>query len=150
MPILVSATGQTGLPSTQAEVEARRAARLAKQASGITKRSTKKALTKKKKSVTDGMSNNLEKLESGVKRKLIRFVCTPDAELPDVPAGLRVVLPGPNGHDNYIFRIKDRLKEAGFCFNPTLKIWWDVPQMRQLNPVVGSPRWSACRELHRV
>ena len=57
MPILVSATGQTGLPSTQAEVEARRAARLAKQASGITKRSTKKALTKKKKSVTDGMSN---------------------------------------------------------------------------------------------
>jgi len=42
-PIVVSATGKAGLPSTQAEVDTRRAARLAKQASGIVKRSTKKA-----------------------------------------------------------------------------------------------------------
>jgi len=38
MPIVVSATGEAGLPSTPAEVDARRAARLAKQASCIKKR----------------------------------------------------------------------------------------------------------------
>ena len=45
MPIVVSATGEAGLPSTQAEVDARRTARLAKQTSGINKRSTKKVST---------------------------------------------------------------------------------------------------------
>ena len=141
MPILVSATGEAGLPSTQAEVDARRTARLAKQASGIAKRATKKASTKKKKSVTDGMSN-VEKIDSGVKRELIRFVYTPDAELPDVPAGLRVVLPGPKGRNNYIFNIKDRLKEAGFSFNPKLKLWWDVPPDDAAQPGDGWPKPS--------
>ena len=90
MPIVVSATGEAGLPSTQAEVDARRTARLTKQASGIAKRATKKASKKPRKSVTDGMSCNLDKLDSGVKRELIRFVYTPDAELPEVPGGLRL------------------------------------------------------------
>ena len=139
MPIVVSATGEAGLPSTQAEVDARRTARLAKQASGINKRFTKKVSTKKKKSVTDGMSN-AEKIDSGVKRELIRFVYTPDAELPDVPAGLRVVLPGPKGHNNYIFNIKERLKEAGFSFNPKLKLWWDVPPDDAAKPGDGWPK----------
>ena len=138
MPIVVSATGEASLPSTQAEVDARRTARLAKQASGIAKRATKKASTKKKKSVTDGMSN-LDKLDSGVKRGLIRFVYTPDAELPEVPGGLRVVLPGPKGHNNYIFHIKGRLEEAGFSFNPKLKLWWDVPPDDAAQPGEG---WS--------
>ncbi len=140
MPIVVSATGEPGLPSTQAEVDARRAARLSSQASGIHKRSPKKVSIKKKKkkSVTDGMSN-VEKLDSGVRRELIRFVYTPDAEQPEVPAGLRVVLPGAKGHDNYIFNIKDRLKESGFSFNPNLKIWWDVPPDDAAQPGDGWP-----------
>ena len=59
MPILVSATGQAGLPSTQAEIDALRAARLAK-------RLPQKASIKKKrnprKSLTDGMSNAADKV----------------------------------------------------------------------------------------
>ena len=137
MPIVVSATGEAGLPSTQAEIDARRAARLAKQASGIKKRPTQKK--KPRESVTDGMSCNLDKLESGVKRELIRFVYTPDPELPGVPDGLRVVLPGPNGHDRYILNIKDRLKEAGYRFNPKLKLWWDVPPDDAAQPGDGWP-----------
>ena len=138
MPIIVGATGEAGLPSTQAEVDARRAARLAKQTTGcIKKRPTQKK--KPRKSVTDGMSCNLDKLNSGVERELIRFVCTPDEELPGVPDGLRVVLPGRKGNVKYIINIKDRLKEAGFHFNPELKIWWDVPPDDAAQPGDGWP-----------
>ena len=66
-------------------------------------------------------------------------MCTPDPELPGAPGGLRVVLPGPRGHDGYIFNIKDRLKEAGFRFHPERRLWWDVPPDDAAQPGDGWP-----------
>ena len=43
---------------------------------------------------------------------------------PDAPPGLHVVLPGIKGHKAYIFQIKDRLKTAGYQWNPDKKLWW--------------------------
>ena len=130
-PVAASQPVETTVSRSQSAAEAgtRRAASLAKQASGIAKRSTKKASAqhrKPRKSVTDGMTN-LEKIDSAIQRQLIRFVYTPDDELPDAPAGLRVVLPGPEGNSNYVFKIRDRLKTAGFRFNTAKKLWYDVP-----------------------
>ena len=122
MPIIVSATG-SDLPATQEEVEERRRARLDKKA----ERST---ISKKKKraSVTEGLTT-IQKLGSALERKLIKFVLTPDkavaaAGWPDAPPGLHVVLPGIKGHKAYIFKIKDRLKTAGYQWNPDKKLWW--------------------------
>ena len=42
----------------------------------------------------------------------------------DAPVGLHVVLPGIKGHKAYIFNIKDRLKTAGYQWNPDKKLWW--------------------------
>ena len=119
MPIIVSATGPDALPATQEEVDERRRARL-----------DKKAISKKKKraSVTEGLTN-IQKLGSALERKLIKFVLTPDkavaaAGWPDAPVGLHVVLPGIKGHKSYIFQIKDRLKTAGYQWNPDKKLWW--------------------------
>ena len=120
MPIIVSATGPE--PASQDEIEERRQARLAKNAAGIAKK-------KNKKKTTEGMTN-VQKLSSAIfDRKLIKFVLTPDPAVkasgwPDAPTGLHVVLPGINGHKAYIFKIKDRLKEADFQWNPHVKLWW--------------------------
>ena len=119
MPIIVSATGPE--PASQDEIEERRQARLAKNAAGIAKK-------KNKKKTTEGMTN-VQKLDSALERKLIKFVLTPDkavaaAGWPDAPEGLHVVLPGIKGHKSYIFQIKDRLKTAGYQWNPDKKLWW--------------------------
>ena len=119
MPIVVRATGPE--PASQEEIEERRRARLAKTIS----KSSKK---KKRPSATAGMSN-VEKLFSGVERKLIKFVLAPDAAVTaagwaDARPGIHVVLPGAKGHRAYIYQIKERLKEAGFQWNPDVKLWW--------------------------
>jgi len=121
MPIIVSATGPDALPATQEEVDERRRARLDKKAATISKK-------KKRASVTEGLTN-IQKLGSALERKLIKFVLTPDkavaaAGWPDAPVGLHVVLPGIKGHKSYIFQIKDRLKTAGYEWNPDMKLWW--------------------------
>ena len=121
MPIIVSATGPDALPATQEEVDERRRARLDKKAATISKK-------KKRASVTEGLTN-IQKLGSALERKLIKFVLTPDkavaaAGWPDAPVGLHVVLPGIKGHKSYIFQIKDRLKTAGYQWNPDKKLWW--------------------------
>ena len=120
MPIIVSATG-SDLPSTQEEVEERRRARLDRKAATISKKN-------KRASVTEGLTT-IQKLGSAIERKLIKFVLTPDkavaaAGWPDAPEGLHVVLPGIKGHKSYIFQIKDRLKTAGYQWNPDKKLWW--------------------------
>ena len=90
MPFIVSATGLSGLPATQEEVDERRRARLDKKAVIISKK-------KKRASVTEGLTN-IQKLGSALERKLIKFVLTPDkavaaAGWPNAPVGLHVVLP---------------------------------------------------------
>ena len=112
MPIIVSATGPE--PASQDEIDERRRARLDKKAATISKK-------KKRASVTEGLTN-IQKLDSSLERKLIKFVLTPDkavaaAGWTDAPVGLHVVLPGIKGHKAYIFNIKDRLKTAG-CKTP--------------------------------
>ena len=121
-PIVVSATGEAGLPSTQAEVDARRAARIAKQhATGITKRITKR---KPRKSVTDSMTHPADKLWSSIERRMIKVVPTPVPEWPGAPLGMLVVLPGTKGHSSYIYNIKERLKAVGFQWNAEMKLWY--------------------------
>ena len=120
-PIIVSATGPDALPATQEEVDERRQARLDKKAATISKK-------RKRASVTEGLTN-IQKLGSALERKLIKFVLTPDkavvaAGWSDAPVGLHVVLPGIKGHTAYIFKIKDRLKLAGYQWNPDMKLWW--------------------------
>ena len=120
-PIIVSATGPDALPATQEEVDERRQARLDKKAATISKK-------RKRASVTEGLTN-IQKLGSALERKLIKFVITPDkavaaAGWSDAPVGLHVVLPGIKGHTAYIFKIKDRLKLAGYQWNPDMKLWW--------------------------
>lgn len=126
MPFVVTATGPAGLPATQAEVDARRAERLAKRAVGggavIGKKAKKPR--KKKPSVTDGMETNTEKVGSAIERRLIKIVPTPVPEWPDAPPDLLVVLPGAKGHRNYIFNIKDRLKADGFHWDEAHKLWY--------------------------
>ena len=124
MPIIVSATGEAGLPASQEEVEERRRERLAKRATGgIAKKKTKKRV-----SVTAGMTSNIEKLRSSIERKLIKIALTPDAAVsakwPSAPPGIHVVMPGEKGHPAYIFQIKDRLKARGFQWNAEAKLWW--------------------------
>ena len=121
MPIIVGATGPDALPATREEVDERRRARLDKKAATISKK-------KKRASVTEGLTN-IQKLGSALERKLIKFVLTPDkavaaAGWPNAPVGLHVVLPGINGHKAYIFQIRDRLKTAGYEWNPDKKLWW--------------------------
>ena len=135
MPIIVSAAGPEALPATQAEVDERREARLAKKAS--MKISKKK--TKKRASVTVGMTN-AQAIHSGVERGLLKIVRTPhpaveEAGWADAPEGLFVVLPGPNGHASYIFQIKDRLKRSLFEWNPSVKLWWrhDIRELFDAN-----------------
>ena len=123
MPIIVSATGPDALPATQEEVDERRRARLDKKAAAFSKKKEKKRA-----SATEGLTT-IQKLGSALERKLIKFVLTPDkavaaAGWPDAPAGLHVVLPGIKGHKAYIFKIKDRLKTAGYQWNPDKKLWW--------------------------
>ena len=128
MPFRVSATGPEALPKDQAEVDERRAARLAKKATegGITTKPRKKRA-----SVTEGLSNT-EKLKSGIKRHLIKIVPTPVPEWPDAPSGLLVALPGAKGHKNYVYNIKDRLKAEGFDWEGTHKLWF-APAYRYPN-----------------
>ena len=56
---------------------------------------------------------------------MIKVVQTPVSEWPDAPPGLLVVLPGAKGHANYVYNIKDRLKEIGFQWNEEVKLWYD-------------------------
>ena len=125
MPIIVSATGEAGLPASQEQVEERRQARLAKRAAGGI---AKKKQKQKRVSVTAGMTSNIEKLRSSVERKLIKIALTPDAAVsakwPSAPPGIHVVMPGAKGHPAYIFQIKERLKSRGFEWNPQAKLWW--------------------------
>ena len=74
-------------------------------------------------SVTDGMTN-ADKLVSGVERGLIRLLITPAPEFPNFPAGHALVVPGPKGHARYVINIRDRLKQAGFAFDPETKAWF--------------------------
>ena len=75
----------------------------------------------KRKSVTDGMSSDAEKLMSGVQRELIKILDadTQSDELrehwPDHPPACEVVVCGPKGHPNYIRNITDRLEALGFA-----------------------------------
>ena len=126
MPILVSATGEAGLPSDQAEVDALRAAlRAARLAKRLPQKASIKKKRKPRKSVTDGMSNAADKVWSSIERRLIKVVPTPVPEWPGAPLGLLVVLPGAKGHANYIFNIRDRLKEIGYQWNDEVKLWYD-------------------------
>lgn len=74
----------------------------------------------KRKSVTDGMASDAEKLMSGVQRKLIKILDsdTHQAELrdywPDHPPSCEVVVPVSRGHLSYIRNIADRLKALDF------------------------------------
>ena len=124
MPIIVSATGEASLPASQDEVEERRRARLAKRAAG----SIAKKQTKKRVSVTAGMTCNIQKLRSSVERKLIKIALTPDAAVsakwPSAPPGIHVVMPGVKGHPAYILKIRERLKARGFQWNAEAKLWW--------------------------
>ena len=76
----------------------------------------------KRKSVTDRMSSDAEKLVSGVQRGLIKILDadTQSDELskhwPDHPPACEVVVCGPKGHPNYIRNITDRLEALGFAF----------------------------------
>ena len=76
----------------------------------------------KRKSVTDGMGSDAEKLMSGVQRELIRILdadTQPDElreHWPDHPPACEVVVPGPRGHAKYIGNIADRLEALGFAF----------------------------------
>lgn len=108
MPFIVDATGPSGLPSTQAEVDERRATRLAKAA--------KHAM------VTEG--SDTEKVWSGIERKLIKIVQPSSSEWPNPPPGVHVVLPGTKGHKAYIFNIRGRLKAIGFRWNAEHKLWY--------------------------
>lgn len=108
MPIIVEATGPSGLPSTQAEVDERRATRLAKAAKHAT--------------VAEG--SDAEKVWSGIERKLIKIVQPSSSEWPNPPPGVHVVLPGTKGHNAYIFQIRDRLKAIGFQWNTENKLWY--------------------------
>ena len=74
----------------------------------------------KRKSVTDGMESDAEKLMSGVQRKLIKVL---DAETQsdelrkhwsNHPSSCEVVVCGPLGHPRYIRNITDRLEALGF------------------------------------
>ena len=64
-------------------------------------------LHRKRKSVTDSMTTVQEKLLSGVDRQLIAFEDRGDEW---------VAVPGPKGHCNYIYRIRERLKADRFQF----------------------------------
>ena len=76
----------------------------------------------KRKSVTDGMASDAEKLMSGVHRGLVEILDadTQPHELskhwPDHPRDCEVVVPGPNGHHKYLVNIADRLVALGFAF----------------------------------
>ena len=74
----------------------------------------------KRKSVTDNMSSDAEKLMSGVDRRLISIL---DSEVdeeelskiwPDHPQNCIVVVPDIKGHFRYITSIPDRLISVGF------------------------------------
>ena len=119
MPIVVSGTGPESC--TQEEIEERRRTRLAKKPA--------KAIQKKKRlSVTASMTSDIQKLNSGIERKLIKVVLTPHRDVsgkwPGAPPGIQVVIPGDKGHPAYIFQIKDRLKTSGFQWSPEPKLWW--------------------------
>ena len=68
----------------------------------------------KRPSVTDGMGTVVEKLASGVQRKLIKVV---------EQDGRWLVEPGERGHASYIYNIKDRLKADNFEFDGRTKMW---------------------------
>ena len=120
MPIVVSGTGPESF--TQEEIEERRRARLAK------KPAIQKKKKKKRLSVTASMNSDVQKLNSGIERKLIKVVLTPHPSVsgkwPGAPPGIQVVVPGELGHSAYIFQIKDRLKNSGFQWSPEPKLWW--------------------------
>ena len=109
MPIIVEATGPVGLPSTQAEVDERRATRLANKAAKL---------------ATVAECSDAEKLWSGIERKLIKVVQPSSSEWPNPPPGVHVVLPGTKGHRAYIFQIRGRLKAIGFQWNAEHKLWY--------------------------
>ena len=86
----------------------------------------------KRKSVTDVMTSNFEKLKSGVDRELLAFKVVRghlnDEEEPPIgPLPLQelyvIAVPGRRGHAQYIFNIRDRLKDAGFDWLPDVKLW---------------------------
>ena len=76
----------------------------------------------KRKSVTDWVASDAEKLMSGVERELIKILDadTQSVELrgywPDHPFSCEVVVPGPKGHFDYIRNIVGRLEPLGFAF----------------------------------
>ena len=77
----------------------------------------------KRKSVTDAMETNGEKVNSAVERRLIVIAPPCADEWPDAPSGCLVVRPGERGHDNYIYNIKGRLKDLGFRWDKERKLW---------------------------
>ena len=70
--------------------------------------------------MTDTMASNPEKIVSGVDRQLIELIDSEEdaaklAEVwPEAPAPCVVVVPGSNGHFNYIKAIHERLSAVGF------------------------------------
>ena len=122
MPIIVTATGPGSLPSSQAEVDERRAARIATRATiGCISKRAKKA---SKKSTNGDEVCVGEKLWSAIERRIIKIVPPSSPEWPDPPPDIHVVLPGTKGHVAYIFKVKDRLKAAGFRWNAENKLWY--------------------------
>ena len=78
---------------------------------------------KRKRSVTDGMSN-AEKLKSGVDRGLICFMEVPCSAYPNGTQGDIVAVSGPKGHRRYIYNIRERLKIAEFRWEPVNRVWY--------------------------
>ena len=76
--------------------------------------------SKKRPSVTDAMATDAEKIVSGVDRQKIELIDSEEhaaklAEVwPEAPAPCVVVVPGSNGHFNYIKAIHERLSAEGF------------------------------------
>lgn len=78
----------------------------------------------KRRSVTDGMATNFEKLRSGVERGLVVFKRPAADEFPTAHDLYIIAAPGKKGHSNYLYNIRDRLKEAGFQWLADHKVWY--------------------------
>eukprot|EP00966_Prymnesium_polylepis_P212785 4928270-Prymnesium_polylepis.1 len=87
----------------------------------------------KRKSVTDDMSSDAEKIMSGVERKKISIL---DSEVneeelsriwPEHPPNCVVVVPGVNGHFRYITFIQERLEAVGFDLSLSYPHRFKVP-----------------------
>ena len=116
MPIVVRATGPDELPTSQEEVDARRAARIAKKT--IAKKQKEKNPRAPKRSITDSMDTPAEKLWSAKERGLLAFeeIGPIPSIMPDGGVG---VAPGTQGDAAFCSYLKqpkvvDRLEAEGF------------------------------------